>query len=82
MITKTDVICDSCGKSCGVPLNVPKPGKKPYVTYEYMSLSTKWGYGSSKDCISYEAQICEKCVDEKLNFIKFKKSEYEPFSNI
>ncbi len=57
-----DVLCDSCGKSC-----------KTEYGFEYLKLSTHWGYFSNKDLVKYDAQICEQCVDEKLGFINFQK---------
>jgi len=59
----TDILCDSCGKSC-----------KTDVDYEYMTLEANWGYGTEKDLEKWSAHLCEDCVDEKLSFIKFKKS--------
>jgi len=56
-----DITCDCCGKSCS---------KKEYG-YEYLLLSAKWGYTSKKDLETWEAYLCEQCVDEKLGFIKF-----------
>jgi len=84
METENDIICDSCGKSCGVPINVPKNGEEPCLSFEYMTLKAHWGYGSHKDLENYEAHLCEECVDKKLNFINFKKTEYDiydAFSN-
>jgi hypothetical protein len=62
-----DVICDCCGKSC-----------KTEYGFERMKLSTHWGFMSNKDLEKWDADLCEKCVDEKLSFIKFKKSNYIP----
>lgn len=56
-----DIICDCCGNSCN----------KGDYGFEYMTLKTSWGYSSNKDMETWSAQLCEKCVDEKLNFIKF-----------
>jgi len=58
-----DVICDCCGETC-----------KTNYDYEFLELKANWGYGSSKDMEKWSAQICEKCVEEKLSFIKFKKT--------
>jgi hypothetical protein len=60
-----DVICDSCGNSCRNSNN-----------FEYMTLNNYWGYGSNKDGEMWEAHVCEKCVDEKFKFIKFRKENY------
>lgn len=60
-----DVICDVCGKSC-----------KNSTNFEYMTLKKYWAYGSKKDGEFWEAHICEKCVDEKLQFVKFRKEDY------
>lgn len=59
-----DVICDSCGKSCYNGHN-----------FEFMTLLNSWGYGSKYDMTTWEADICETCVDTKLNFINFKKTK-------
>ena len=68
MVTRTvDVICDSCGKTC-----VGKLGDA-----EFMEMGVHWGFASKKDLELWEAQICEKCVDEKFGFIKFRKSKYD-----
>jgi len=68
----TDVICDSCGKSCKVYLDQ----KKKSFNFEFMTLDAHWGYGTGKDMERYQAQVCEKCVDKKLSpIIKFRKSE-------
>lgn len=58
----TEVICDCCGSSC-----------KTNAGFEFLELKTVWGFMSNKDLEKWEAHICEKCVDEKLNFIKFEK---------
>ena len=60
-----DVICDCCGKSCQTDYG-----------FEYMNLSADWGFMSKKDLEKWEAQVCENCVDEKFDHIKFKKSNY------
>lgn len=58
-----DIICDSCGNSC-----TKHEGYGP----EFMTLSAGWGYSSGKDMERWWAYLCEKCVDEKLGFVKFK----------
>lgn len=65
----TDVICDCCGKSC-VNLN------NDMKLLEFMKLEATWGFGSNHDTEEWTAQLCEKCVEEKLKFVKFKKSNY------
>jgi hypothetical protein len=77
----TDIICDSCGQSCKVREDIIDNDLRldhvqPSYSFEFMDLEAHWGYDSGKDCESWSAQICEKCVDEKLSFIKFKKKEY------
>lgn len=77
----TEILCDSCGKSCkkhsyvvNNPLS-PNYSEKEYV-FESMELSANWGYFSDKDTEQWTAHICEKCVDEKFGFIKFNKTNY------
>ena len=72
----TDVICDSCGKSCK---EYPIKDKSIFM-FEFMKLRVAWGYGSDKDGERWTADICEKCVDEKFKFVKFKKEDYDVLS--
>lgn len=72
----TDILCDCCGKSCKVredeitnPSNI-RFAQKDYQ-FSYMELHANWGFWSNKDLEKWSAKICEKCVDEKLGFIKF-----------
>lgn len=60
-----DVICDVCNNSC-----------KNSTNFEYMTMKNYWGYGSSKDGQLWGAHICEKCVDEKFKFVKFRRQDY------
>ena len=75
-----DVTCDCCGNSCkvaeGIVDNEAREdyGEK-YYDFEYMTLSANWGYHSGKDLETWNAQICEKCIDEKFSFIKFDKTK-------
>ena len=76
-----DIICDCCGNSCLVDKGViDNPIRLDYgetsKTFEFMEMSTHWGYFSNKDTEKWTAQICEKCIDEKFQFVKFKKSNY------
>ena len=77
----TDVICDCCGQSCRVhegrvDNEAREDFGESYSIFEFMKIEKCWGYWSSKDTEKWTAQICEKCVDEKLSFIKFKKERY------
>lgn len=69
----TDILCDCCGESCMT--QEFKIDGNTARSFEYMRLSADWGYDSNKDLEKWEAFLCEKCVDEKLLFIKFKKTE-------
>lgn len=44
--------------------------------FEYLKIEGTWGFGSEKDGEKWSAQICEKCVDDKFEFVKFKKENY------
>jgi hypothetical protein len=77
----TDILCDICGVSCKKREDIVQNERnldngQPYYSFEFMELKANWGYESGKDCEEWSAQICEKCVDEKLNFIKFHKHDY------
>ena len=76
----TDVICDICGKSCKVAEHRVENESRPdngeiIYSFEYMTLSADWGFDSKKDGEKWTAHVCEKCVDEKLTYIKFKKED-------
>jgi len=62
-----DIVCDSCGKMCNTEYG-----------FEYLKLSANWGFGSSKDLKEWNAHLCENCTDKKLDFIKFKITNYHP----
>ena len=64
-----DVICDCCGMSCKIS-DLDK-------NFEFMTMTTKWGYYSSKDTEEWIAHICEPCIDEKFKFVKFTKTPYD-----
>lgn len=77
----TDVICDCCGKSCKVDEgkidnDIRIDNGEPIYSFEFMKMEAHWGYNSKKDLEKWTAQICEKCVDEKFQFVKFKKGNY------
>lgn len=79
--TILDVICDCCGKSCLVHSGVVDNKSRDdfgetYSAYEYAKIHVNWGYFSGKDGQKWTAQICEKCIDEKFSFVKFKKEQY------
>jgi hypothetical protein len=61
-----DIFCDMCGKSCSVFPYKNIGGMENEKQQIYISLESHWGYGSGKDATYWKAQICEKCVDEKL----------------
>jgi len=68
-----DIICDSCGKSCLIDTGLK------FKNFEFMELKAEWRFGSKKDGEEWNAHLCEKCVDEKLSFIKFENKNYLPF---
>lgn len=76
-----DIVCDCCGKSCKVDEfiidnEVRLDHGEPAYTFEYMDLKASWGWCSNKDLETWTAQICEKCVEEKLGFIGFQKDHF------
>lgn len=70
-----DITCDCCGKSCKM-YDGRADDDMLFSVFEFMKMEANWGYCSGKDTEKWTAQICEKCVDEKLSFIKFKKENY------
>ncbi len=80
----TDIVCDSCGKSCLIKIPSSDFFNRKEFNHEYnaknvsefLTIKGDWGYFSKKDGERWEAHICEKCVDEKLSFIKFNKTDY------
>ena len=49
-----DVICDRCGQSCKL---------QNANNLAYATLSAKWPYGSPKDTLHHQLDLCEKCFD-------------------
>lgn len=62
-----DVVCDLCGQSCR---------DEHDFNYHYATLTATWGYGSGKDGETWEAHICEKCVDSLPFVAKIRRREY------
>ena len=63
-----DTVCDVCGNSCRDKLG----------NYESASLSADWGYSSGKDGARYDIDLCEKCFDETIEFLKDTKRMLPP----
>jgi len=64
-----DLICDCCGQDI-VLLHEPKANVKNEYSYkDFLTINKRWGYYSNKDDITWEAHICEKCVDTHLSKI-------------
>jgi hypothetical protein len=70
-----EVICDVCGGTCMVPYTTEPNSHKEFVG---IHIQQPWGYLSNgKDLELWEADICEKCVDEWLaHLVKFHKTSY------
>lgn len=62
-----DIVCDCCGGTCRDSID---------MNYEFLKMEAKWGYGSEHDQEKWVAYVCESCVEAKLDFIKFQKTEY------
>jgi hypothetical protein len=78
-----EATCDICGADCMIPLFRPmkSDGDRDEhdinKEFEGMELTATWGYVSHKDGESWEACVCEKCVDEHLSpLISFVKKPY------
>lgn len=61
-----EIYCDVCGICCTDSL-----GQSENATLEAM-----WGYCSSKDGVKFDIQICERCFDQILEWIKNKRKSY------
>jgi len=79
-----EATCDKCGADCLKPLYSPlksdgdRDNKDIYKEFEGMKLEANWGYNSKKDDETWEAILCENCVDEFLvPFIDFVKTLHD-----
>lgn len=85
-ILKKEVIeatCDICGEDCMIDMFLYNDSEgdseehENIKDFEGMELHASWGYMSNKDCESWDAVICEECVDKHLvPLIKFMKIEH------
>ena len=65
------IYCDLCGSCC----------TDDNCGDEYATLEAMWGYCSSKDGSKFDIQICERCFDETLEWMRKKRKFYlEPFN--
>lgn len=62
-----EILCDCCGESCTIT--------EPVTEHEYGELIATWGYFSDQDGIQYDIQLCEKCFNEAINFLKKKRKQ-------
>jgi hypothetical protein len=67
--TVTDVVCDVCQCSTGVPVG----------GFEYATLGAQWGFGSKHDGDKYELQICERCFFETVAYLKEQRRMHHMF---
>lgn len=75
-----EATCDICGADCMKDLYRPMKSQGDRDNhdiekeFEGMMLNATWGYKSNKDGETWEACVCENCVDKYLspiiNFIK------------
>lgn len=54
-----DVLCDVCGESC-----------KKTCDFEHATISATWGYDSKKDLTNHDIDLCEKCFDKTIEFLR------------
>ena len=60
------VHCDICGSNC----------TDDNCGSEYATLEALWGYCSKKDGKKIDIQICEKCFDDTLEWMRSKRQSY------
>lgn len=65
-----DLLCDKCGKSL-------KHGTGEFACYEGTRLHGGFGYGSDKDGIEIEFDICDQCYDDFIGSFKHSPKEEE-----
>lgn len=60
------VFCDVCGKSCTYD----------NLGSDYATLEAMWGYGSKYDGTVFDIQLCEKCFEHTIDWMKAKRYSY------
>ncbi len=55
------IFCDICGEDCR---------KEGDYDSEWAELKATWGYDSRKDGDEYHIDLCEKCFDRTIAFLK------------
>lgn len=55
-----EVICDVCAESC----------KDDNFGNEHATLLADWGYASNQDGSKYSVDLCEKCFEKTMQFLK------------
>ncbi len=53
------ISCDICGESC-----------KKTCDNEHATIAATWGYDSSKDLTQHDIDLCEKCFDKTITFLR------------
>ena len=62
-----EILCDVCGASCTIT--------EPVDEHEYAELSATWGYFSNQDGKQFNIDLCEKCFNNVLFYIKNSRRE-------
>jgi|688.fasta_scaffold245943_3 hypothetical protein len=60
------IYCDMCGSCC----------TDDNFGTECANLEAVWGYLSSKDGSKFDIQLCERCFDDVLEWIKNQRKSY------
>lgn len=61
-----EIFCDVCGKSCRADENSDN---------ESALLTASWGYDSMKDGWHYKIDLCERCFDDTIDYLRNKRSD-------
>lgn len=64
-----DVICNCCGRSVVVERSHGRGALVEAVWSEKATLSADWGYNSSRDGETWQADLCEECADKVRELI-------------
>lgn len=60
------IYCDMCGSCC----------TDDNFGTECATVEAVWGYNSKKDGVEYDIQLCERCFDETIEFIRHTRKQH------
>ena len=72
MASKTQIVCDRCGKDIINPMECYRP---TYALKNYSAKITLWGVGEPRSSFGQRIDLCPDCYEKFINFLENRGDE-------